>query len=167
MLKTFLEKKLDYDISEQDRELPFKTTKETRLRVLQWKLLHNIYPTNIMLNRMKVAINNHCSYCPGEVDFIEHFFFFCPLTLAFWKQIENYILINCDTKLKINALDVFFGLQNEEQIAPKHKQTINHILLVGKMCISIFKKTNRHACMYSLFENHWNIRYKSTVTSIA
>ena len=52
-------------------------TKETRLRVLQWKILHNIYPTNILLYKMKVRDDRMCSYCNDAVDCIEHFFFDC------------------------------------------------------------------------------------------
>ena len=34
-------------------------TKETRLRVLQWKIIHNIYPTNILLYKMGVSISSN------------------------------------------------------------------------------------------------------------
>ena len=43
---------------------PEKTTKETRLRVLKWKIFHDIYPTNIMLNRMNIRESDKCTFCP-------------------------------------------------------------------------------------------------------
>ena len=43
--------------------IAFRATKETRLRVLHWKIRHNIYPTNILLCKMKEKENNKCTYC--------------------------------------------------------------------------------------------------------
>ena len=53
--------------------LSHKCTRNTRLRVFQWKILHDIYPTNILLSKMKVKENDNCSYCTDTVDVIEHF----------------------------------------------------------------------------------------------
>ena len=64
-------------------EKTVEATKEVRLTELQWKLLHNIYPTNILLSKMRVRENNKCTYCPWEIDYIEHFFNDC----AFVKKI--------------------------------------------------------------------------------
>ena len=46
----FWKRKLDYEIKESDWQMSFNATREIRLRVLQWKILHNIYPTNIKNN---------------------------------------------------------------------------------------------------------------------
>ena len=43
--------------------MSFKCTQETRLRVLQWKILHKIYPTAILLNKMGVTTNDQCEFC--------------------------------------------------------------------------------------------------------
>ena len=48
--------------------------KETRLKVLAWKVLHNIYPTGISLSKMGLSSEN-CKYC-NVLDTLEHFFFF-------------------------------------------------------------------------------------------
>ena len=50
----FWHRKFGTEIDKHIWSLPSLVTKETRLRVLQWKLLHNIYPTNILLCKMKV-----------------------------------------------------------------------------------------------------------------
>ena len=64
-----------------------------RNKVLQWKILHNIYPANILLCKMKVRDYHMCSYCNDVVDYFEHFFFDCPTIKKFWSYIEQYILI--------------------------------------------------------------------------
>ena len=156
--KHFWKRKFDYDVTKNDWQLSFQVTQETRLRVLQWKLLHNIYPTNILLYKMKVTENNHCSYCNGIVDFIEHFFFYCPNVRTFWKNVQNFILAKYRTKLTLSVVDVIFGLQNHNELTHEIKQSVNHILLIGKMTISIFKKTKRHPFLFHLFETQLSIR---------
>ena len=65
--------------------LSYRCTQETRLRVLLWKILHNIYPTkfNILLSKMEVRDNNYCSYCIDTVDVIELFLLNVRLYLNF------------------------------------------------------------------------------------
>ncbi|XP_076468368.1 uncharacterized protein LOC143299124 [Babylonia areolata] len=41
----------------------FSCFSETRLKEVQWKILHNIYPTSILLHKMEIMENNKCSIC--------------------------------------------------------------------------------------------------------
>ena len=50
------------------------TTKESRLRLLHFKFLHNSYPTNILLEKMGLKDTNKYLECQ-ETGFIEHAFF--------------------------------------------------------------------------------------------
>ena len=111
-LKTFLNKnkettlptthfwitKSNYRLEKSDWYRAIETTKKTRLRVLHWKILYNIYPTNIMLHKMKINEMYKCSYCSGEVDFIEHFVFACPLVKICWTFLEQYIYMESNIK---------------------------------------------------------------------
>ena len=48
-----------------------------RLGVVQWKIVHNIYPSNILLSKMKVKENDKCSYCTDvTADVTEQLVFF-------------------------------------------------------------------------------------------
>lgn len=38
--------------------IPKTVTRETKLLTLQWKILHKIYPTNILLQRMNLTQKN-------------------------------------------------------------------------------------------------------------
>ena len=70
----FWQRKLGLAIDEQVWNMPRKATKEIHLLEIQWKIVHNLYSTNILLQKMKICETNECSYCPDEVDFLEHFF---------------------------------------------------------------------------------------------
>ena len=60
--KGFWNRKISVDL-DKFWSIAFRATKETRLRVLHWKIRHNIYPTNILLCKMKEKENNKCTYC--------------------------------------------------------------------------------------------------------
>jgi len=151
----FWKRKFDIDISSEIWLLPSQVTKETRLRLLQWKIIHNIYPTNIMLAKMKVKETNKCSECNDTVDVIEHFFFECPKVLVFWSYIEAFVrnhfgvFLTCDVKIVLFGCLINYG---EPTLA------INHILLLAKMCISIHKKTNSPRLLSDIFEEQ--LRYR-------
>ena len=70
-------------------EVAFNANQETRLKVLQWKILHNIYPTNIFLHKMGIANSEKCNTChSGEMDYIEHFFFTCEKINPIWQPVK-------------------------------------------------------------------------------
>ena len=132
--------------------MAFRSSQETSLRVLQWKLLHNIYPSNILLNKMKVTENQNCPYCPDEVEFIEHFFFYCPVVQAFWKEVEKFIFNQLDIRVHLTVQSVIFG------VAVTQSAEINQILLIGKMCVSIHRKTKSCLSIFSIFEKQIQLR---------
>ena len=153
----FWKRKYDVNIVKANWLIANKCTQETRLRVLHWKILNNIYPTNIMLHKMKVKDSNKCSLCPGVVDFIDHFFYECPVIKKFWNKIMQFIYYKIDVKIDINIKEVLFGLTSND-IGDDDLKCINHILLIAKMCVSIFKKTNSPLPIYSIFENQLQTR---------
>ena len=59
--------------------------------------------------------------------------------------------------MKLYITDIMFGVQSpkvQENIIKK----INHIILITKMCISIFKKTNPRICLGITFEQQLQTR---------
>ena len=74
LFNRFLEKKILLHSRKKLMVVELQVYQETRLRVLQWKILHSIYPTDILLSKMKVRDSNKCSYCADTVDVIEHLF---------------------------------------------------------------------------------------------
>ena len=78
-----------YILSENDPDiwcLPRECCSETKLLELQWKILHNIYPTGTLLKKMKIRNNDLCPFC-GEIDSLAHFFLYLAnqLKLYGWR----------------------------------------------------------------------------------
>ena len=106
---------------------------------------------------MKVATSNKCDSCASENDFIAHFFFECPIVNSFWKNTEMDILLKTRHAIKLTAKDVLFGLYND-YLKPNEAAYINYIILIGKMCISIAKKTKALSRLRVIFDQQLSIR---------
>ena len=113
-------------------------TKETRLRLLHYKILYGIYPTNKLLFKMGEADSINCKFCVNTTDTLEHFFYECDKIRQIWKLAEKEI--HKRTGIRHNII-------LEEAIVGKRSGTynksitnmVNHILLIAKMCIGIFR----------------------------
>ena len=65
-----------YQIDEQTSDvwnISHKCCSEVKLRQLQWKILHKIYPTNTLLSKMKIKEHEECDFS-SEKDDITLFF---------------------------------------------------------------------------------------------
>lgn len=136
----FWKRKLKQDITEKHWQLAAHSTRETRLRVLQWKILHNIYPTKILLFRIGKADTNICDACnTGETDYIEHFFYTCRTINQIWRLVTNEVLIRLGVRINITLEIALLGYID----ATEHSYAINHLLSIAKMCISKFRYGER------------------------
>ena len=112
-------------------------SKEERVRLLHWKILHMTYPTNIILHKMGLRENNLCQDCK-VVDFVEHFFFHCRKISKIWLYVENYIHAKIGIQLKLIEKDVLLGYK-VENVKQAKVRFINHVIMIAKMCIGNFR----------------------------
>ena len=115
--------------------LPYSSTKETKLRILQWKILHGVYPTGILLKKMNIKDSEMCTYC-NTLDTVEHFFYECNEVSNLWKEIERLITKNTTTTLSLDSQSVLLGILPSEKIDKGVTSFINELILVGKLVIS-------------------------------
>ncbi len=133
-----------------------KDIKESRLRALCWKIMHNIYPTNIMLFKMNIALSQNCTHC-NVVDFSEHFFYHCELVKDLWLEIEKHIITLTNINIKLNESAVLLGYIQKNSIPALDIQTINKLIAIGKLAISKFKY-GKQRNLIEIFESECNIR---------
>ena len=138
----------------------FVDTKETKLQELQWKIVHNIFPTNIILNRMKIKDSENCDIC-GEKDFIEHYFFKCERVNLFWKDVSCIISTRIDRQINLNETSVLLGIEQDKKYQDLNNAQriyINETLMVGKL--SVVKSRTMGYNIYQSFHKEINIRPK-------
>lgn len=123
-------------------KIAFNSTKESRLRLLHFKILHNIYPTNILLHRMGIKGSDQCDFCPQR-EVVEHMFIYCPRLEGFWSMIFNIIYARTSIRVQRTDQRILFGIKRSEVLCTQEQlNIINHIILIAKMCISKTKAGN-------------------------
>lgn len=133
------------------------STKETKLRYLHFRLIHNVYPTNILLKKMYLKDSNLCDAC-NNIDFIDHAFYYCRPVKEFWDNLSIIISTNLNMNIIITAPHALLGIpRGFLQICPKKIKEINHIILIAKLSITKARLT-RYRNIQIIFEQEIEIR---------
>ena len=114
--------------------------KENRLRVLAWKILHNIFPTGTLLLKMKIRTSDKCLYCHNlSPDSLEHFFVDCDVVKPIWAEIRALILTHLGVLIPLTAETILTGVCALSQSSQTDISLINKVLAIGRLTISKYK----------------------------
>ena len=102
----------------------------TKMRFLQFKLLHKKFVTNIKLNQWSSEISPNCFYCNVQLQTMLHLFVECTRVKTLWHNLECWIkyVFKCDIKLTPHLI-----IYNN-YIGP-YKAVFNSIILIVKQYI--------------------------------
>ena len=67
--------------------IPFVATKEIKLSMFQYKIIHNILYTKAVLHKMKKVEDPFCPYCTNVEQTVTHLFVSCPIAVSFWSEV--------------------------------------------------------------------------------
>ena len=110
-------------------------TSETKLKNLHFRIIHNIYPSNLLLHRMKIKSSPLCDLC-AEIDHIVHMFYSCPNLKPFWILIESYLEKIVKEKVCIKPEYALLGiLKDDIGCSRKSLDEANHLLLISRLSI--------------------------------
>ena len=152
----FWKQKLDIDVKEYFA-LATECTKEARLRLLHFKFIHNIYPTNILLKKMGLTASETCLWCP-ETDFIEHASYKCTKLQNFWKNVKQLILTAHNWQLELDEKVALFGVTKTQVKDTEVRKKINYIILIAKLAISKYKY-GKYKSLEMIFETERRMRF--------
>ncbi len=135
-------------LSEENWCLARQVTSQTKLLMLQWKILQSIYPTRQVLFRMGLVENNLCLTC-NTIDTMSHFFWSCVDVNRLWQTVEREIITIVGRKVDLNEKIVLLGYY-DRSIGSTHINNnkwsmINTLILIAKECI--------HKCKYEQTRN--------------
>ena len=117
-------------------ELAVNSTKESRLRELHFKIINNIYPTNILLFKINISPIQHCSFCINDRDYIEHFFYHCIRIYPIWYRVETLFYKKFSIAIKLNVIEALLGVPEKDDLTKPMLSYLNQLILIAKMCIS-------------------------------
>ena len=115
---------------------PFKFCISNKIREIHWKILHNIYPCNKTIS-MIVDIDVNCSFCKVEPETVIHLFYHCPLSFAFWTDLENFIFSKTNFLMSIIPKDVITLFESDVNTV---KYIVNLAIAIGKFHIQCLAK---------------------------
>ena len=113
-------------------KLPFTLTIDTKLRVFQLKVVHNLIPTKVWLCRIHRIANATCCFCNNGDENLEHLFVSCKVIEKFWLEIST-IFAGLGFHSILSKENILFGLT--EHAKSRDVFVINFLLLLGKQYI--------------------------------
>ena len=120
--------------------LPFTVSIETKIREFEYKILKNIVFTNEKLFRLKLTDSSLCAFCNRETESVEHLFFYCDVTMTFWKALCSWL---GKYKIKLQPftiMDILFGVFK----MGGDFDILNHVMLAAKLYIYKCKMNTVH-----------------------
>ena len=118
--------------------LPHECTSEVKLIHLQWRILHDIYPTGTLLKKWKWEVSENCKFC-GLRDSLIHFFAQCPLARRVWREASKIVSSKVGRVINFRDNDVLLGFLDDYPSDMTTRKFLNLVCLVGKHTISKFK----------------------------
>ena len=90
--------------------LSFRMTKETKLSIFQFKMIHNILPHRVLLYKMKIPDSDLCLYC-GRQETLQHLLVSCPLlrTFEFWSDVLTWWNSSSKCNILFDELKILCG----------------------------------------------------------
>ena len=116
-------------------QLPYKILLYSYLITLQYKTMHRVFTCN--LNLHKWGINHLLTVSCGQIDNLEHYFYYHKEVNTFWIQISDWLSTLFNISVNFAVLDILLGLIN---YTPKHFYLINYVILTGKYFIAKCKR---------------------------
>ena len=117
---------------------PFLCTRETKLRVFQFKFLHRRIATNGFLCKIGVKQVDSCSFCEETTETLVHLFWNCKYTQRWWKKLLEWMSQNI-VNLKDSAFSPFLCLGLVENVS---NVLLHHLLLIARHYIYTCKLKN-------------------------
>ena len=109
--------------------LPFEVTKEVKLSMFQYKIIHNILCTKSLSFEMKKEDSPSCPFCQADHT-IMHLFTECTQAILFWKEILDWSSHVVNSGLLLSKNEIMFGIINKADST--FCLALNHLVIIGK-----------------------------------
>ena len=97
--------------------LPFNVIEDTRLAIIQYKIIHQILLTNSTLFRDSIKRHNNCHLC-GERQTLSHLFVNCSEAWLFWSLFTNWWSSKNRERITRNKNEIVYG--SSSWLKPRH-----------------------------------------------
>ena len=106
----------------------FKTILDNHIIWLQYRIIHNILGTKVLLHKIKKSENNHRRLCKNVPETLIHIFIECPYSTEIWILLKNWIQNEAGSILNIDKKTLLLELKDRGSIP----FSLNAIILITK-----------------------------------
>uniref|UniRef100_A0A8C6SMB2 Reverse transcriptase domain-containing protein n=1 Tax=Neogobius melanostomus TaxID=47308 RepID=A0A8C6SMB2_9GOBI len=110
--------------------LPYKYCITNKMKEVHFKIIHKIYPVNLVVSRY-ADVDKCCTFCQTQEETLEHLFFFCNIVQAFWAELSSYIFKNCQKSHCFTLKDIICYFEDNTTTKSFH-YVVNFFILFGK-----------------------------------
>lgn len=145
--------------------LPISLKCNNKLKELQFKILHRIFPVNQFLFKIKKVESPKCFFCEMYDETLEHLFADCMVVKTFWLRILALWNVFNGSAYKIFVKDILLGCELQDSA---NNYALNLLLLYGKMFIvrCRFNKSDINIHLFRRFVmSHYVFRLNKQCTS--
>jgi hypothetical protein len=147
----------EFNIEDEQWPLIFKNyanIKDTKLKSFQFKVLNNLLPCNLYLNRIGKSDTDKCPKC-NKLEDIIHYLSECPNTKMLWQQLSRWWRSITQQDITISTRDVMLGLSHRTETIIMRDQ-LNEIIMSTKWKIHANNQLGETTCLYQIL---YNIKY--------
>ena len=128
--RRMLQANLDKQAISTIYNIPFKVTKDIRLAIFQFKIVHHILPTNATLFRDKIAQHDKCHLC-DQKQTLNHLFVSRLNVQTFWQSFSRWWNVKNDDFIVLNEETIIYGFTNDFS----QERGLNLCLIIAKYYI--------------------------------
>ena len=118
--------------------IPRMVTVESKLRIVQYKVLNNILYLNDRLYKMGIVQTPLCSLCKQEKETVIHLLCQCHSTRQLWCSLSGWL----QGVLRLPPLEPVAALLGSWDIENEANVSLNHLMLLFKYFIYRFRNMN-------------------------
>ena len=109
---------------------------ETYVQCFQFKILNDILFTNSRLAKIGLIQSDLCTFCNIDVETIDHLFFYCVYSRAFWEEFESYWIAIAKEQRKLDLKTILVGVTDTEC------SLFNYLIVLGKLHLWNCRRNN-------------------------
>ena len=114
--------------------------------MFQYKIIHQILPTNSLLHKMKKVASPSCPFWPSECQTLWHLFINCKQASSFWNRFHEWYSTSSNMKLLLSELEVMFRIFR----CHIYCLALNHLIILGKYFLYV-NALNTIKCRFNDF----------------
>ena len=129
--KKLMEMRFSKEECKKIYSIPFVASKEIKLSIFHYEIIHNILYTKAVLHKMKKVEDPFCPYCPNVEQTVTHLFVSSAIAVSFWFDLTGWYQYISKETPTLSKKEIIYGISNNSSSC----SALNHLILIGKYLI--------------------------------